>query len=272
MVSLSLPDINMSLNTLYPFRKKGRAGKPKWYENISIKWSSQFSNRVNGVDSTFLQKETLDQMEMGIRHSIPISIPLKIAKLINWNSSINIQEKWYLQSTEKTFSVDTVGDYLSGQIQDHMKRGFFMLHDIYAQTSLNTKIYVLYGFQRGYLKAVRHVLSPDLSFTYRPNLSGNTYGRYYNTIRGTYEEYSHFSGAIFGGVSSQTQAISRFSISNNIEIKVASRKDSITGMKKITLIENLTLSAGYDFAADSLQWSTLDISGRSSLLNFRPDL
>lgn len=268
MVSLSLPDINMSLNTLYPFRKKGRAGKPKWYENISIKWSSQFSNRVNGVDSTFLQKETLDQMEMGIRHSIPISIPLKIAKLINWNSSINIQEKWYLQSTEKTFSVDTVGDYLSGQIQDHMKRGFFMLHDIYAQTSLNTKIYVLYGFQRGYLKAVRHVLSPDLSFTYRPNLSGNTYGRYYNTIRGTYEEYSHFSGAIFGGVSSQTQAISRFSISNNIEIKVASRKDSITGMKKITLIENLTLSAGYDFAADSLQWSTLDISGRSKFTQF----
>lgn len=143
-----------------------------------------------------------------------------------------------------------------------------MLHDIYAQTSLNTKIYVLYGFQRGYLKAVRHVLSPDLSFTYRPNLSGNTYGRYYNTIRGTYEEYSHFSGAIFGGVSSQTQAISRFSISNNIEIKVASRKDSITGMKKITLIENLTLSAGYDFAADSLQWSTLDISGRSKFTQF----
>ena len=151
-------------------------------------------------------------MEMGIRHSIPISIPLKIAKLINWNSSINIQEKWYLQSTEKTFSVDTVGDYLSGQIQDHMKRGFFMLHDIYAQTSLNTKIYVLYGFQRGYLKAVRHVLSPDLSFTYRPNLSGNTYGRYYNTIRGTYEVLPLFGCYFWRRIFSNTSDLTLFHI------------------------------------------------------------
>jgi hypothetical protein len=106
-------------------------------------------------------------------------------------------------------------------------------------------------------------VTPDVSFVYRPNLSGNTYGRYFNTIKGVYEEYSYFSNAMYGNVSSNDQAITRFSISNNLEMKVPSRRDTITGVRKIVILESLTLSGGYDFAADSMRWIPVSISGRS---------
>jgi lipopolysaccharide assembly outer membrane protein LptD (OstA) len=267
-VNLGLPDVSMSLNQMYPFRKKKRVGTTKWYENISIKWSSQVGNHVSGVDSLFFKSETWEKMETGIKQTIPILIPVKIGKSINWNTSVNITEKWYLQSVLKEFSTDTTDDYVSSVITNVYNKGFYALHDIYAQTSMNTKIFFTYGFKRGFIKAIRHVVSPDVSFVYRPNLSGNTYGRYFNTIKGVYEEYSYFSSAMYGNVSANSQAITRFTVSNNIEMKVPSKRDTITGIKKIVLIENLTISSGYDFAADSLKWNPLEISGRTKFTQF----
>lgn len=268
IVSLGLPDVNMSFNQFYPFRKKNRVGKTKWYDNISMKWSSQVGNHLNAVDSTFLKMETWEQMQTGIKHTVPILIPIKIAKLINWNTSINLTEKWYLQSISKEFSTDTVNQYVTPVITEKYNRGFYALHDLSAQSSLNTKIFFLYGFKKGFIKAVRHVVTPDLSFIYRPNLSGSTYGRYYNTIKGVYEEYSYFDKSLYGGVYANSQAITRISITNNIEIKVPSKKDTITGIRKITLVDNLTLSTGYDAAADSLRWIPLEISGRTKFTQY----
>ena len=95
-VSISLPDVSMSVNQFYPFRKKNKAVL-KWYDNISMKWSSQLINQINAQDSMVLRPETWKNMQLGMKHSIPISIPIKIAKLINWNTNINLTEKWYLQ-------------------------------------------------------------------------------------------------------------------------------------------------------------------------------
>jgi lipopolysaccharide assembly outer membrane protein LptD (OstA) len=267
-VNLGLPDLSMSINQIYPFRKTKRVGTPKWYENISVKWSSQMGNHLSGVDSSFFKAETWNNLETGIKHNIPIQIPIKIGQSINWNTSVNITEKWYLQSVTKEFSTDTNDTYISPVITNVYQKGFFALHDVSAQTAVNTKIFFTYGFKRGFIKAIRHVVTPDVSFVYRPNLSGNTYGRYLNTIKGVYEEYYYFSNAMYGNVSSNDQAITRFSISNNLEMKVPSRRDTITGVRKIVILESLTLSGGYDFAADSMRWIPVSISGRSKFTQF----
>lgn len=267
-VTLGLPDINMSFNQFYPFRRKNSVGSTRWYENISVKWSSQLGNHLNTVDSTFFEPATWKNMETGIKHNIPILIPVKIAKTINWNTSVNFTEKWYLQSKIKEFSTDTIDQYVTGVITEKTNKGFYALHDLSLQSSFNTKIFFIYGFKRGFIKAIRHIVTPDFGFIYRPNLSGNTYGRYFNTIKGVYEEYSYFSSAMYGNVYANTQAITRFSVSNNVEIKVPSRKDTITGVRKIVLIENLTLTSGYDFAADSLKWIPFEISGRTKFTQF----
>lgn len=263
-VDIALPDVSMSVNQFYPFRKKNKT-KLKWYDNISMKWTSQFTNRLSTQDSMILKPETWKNLELGMKHSIPITIPIKIAKLINWNTTINLTEKWYLQREQQVFDTVHSEGYIVGTVNRMMERNFYALHDISISTSLTTKIYFMYQAKKEKGPALRHVMTPTLSFTYSPNLSGQTYDRYFNTVTGEYVDYSYFSNSIFGGVGNNTSAIARFNIANNVEMKVRSRKDTITGMKKIVLFDNVNVGFFYDFAADSLNWSMLTISGRTTL-------
>jgi len=268
-ITISLPDINMSVRQFYPFRKKMKAGKLKWYDNISMKWTSQMSNQIDTKDSLFFKQKTWEEIQSGIQHAVPLDIPIKVGKAFNWNTNATWVEKWYWQRDLKAFDTafDTIKKEDVPKVSDVFQRGFFALHDVSVSSSLTTKIYFTYSAKKG-VTALRHVMSPDLSFIYRPNLSGNTYGCYFNTISGKEESYSYFPNAIYGGVASRTQAMARLTINNNLEIKVRSKKDTITGVRKITIFDNLSVSCGYDFAADSLRWQPLSISGRTSIFSF----
>jgi len=267
-IDITLPSLNMSVNQLYPFRKKFKAGKLKWYDNISLKWSSQMSNQINTIDTLFFKPQTWKELQSGIQHTIPLNIPIKAGKAFNWNTNATFVEKWYLQRTHQTFSTIMVNDTTEErQINYAFQRGFYALHDLNLSTSLTTKIYATYAYTKGIFIA-RHVMSPDLSFTFQPNLSGNMYGTYYDSILGEEVEYSYFSRAQYGVVASKMRAITRFTLNNNLELKVKSKKDTITGTRKITIFDNVSISSGYDFAADSLNWQPLTITGRTSLFSF----
>lgn len=261
-INLKLPDISMSVVQFYPFRKKNKVGALKWYDNISMKWSSQFTGQINTLDTMFLKAQTWENMHLGMMHTIPLNVPIKIAKLINWNTTATLVEKWYLQDYIRNMEmVDSVS-----VLNEQFHRGFGALHDFNIQSELTTKVYFMYAFKKGGLKAIRHVLTPRLNFTYRPNLSGNTFGEYFNPITGERVEYSRYDNAIFGTVTNQTQALAQVSFDNNVEIKVRSRRDTITGFKKISIFDNLNVAMNYNFAADSLKWSRLTLSGRSTLV------
>lgn len=263
-VDLKLPDVSMSVIQFYPFRKKNKTGPLKWYDNISMKWNSQLTGRVSTYDTLFLRAQTWDNIDYGMMHTIPLTIPIKIAKLINWNTSLTLVEKWYLQSYTRDMTlVDTLSERV--EMNQYFHRGFSALHDLSLSSSMTTKIYVMYAFKRGGLQAIRHVITPNLNFTYRPNLSGGTRATYFNPITGELVEYSRYDNAIFGSVSATTQALAQLSFGNNVEIKVRSRRDTITGVKKIPIIDNLNVSMNYNFAADSLRWSKLTLTGRSTL-------
>lgn len=264
-VNLKLPDINMSVVQFYPFRKKNKVGSLKWYDNISLKWTSQLTGQVDTYDTLFLKKQTWDEMNFGMMHNIPLTIPIKIAKLINWNTTATLVEKWYLQSYTRDMTVDTSGGGMVGVVNQHFHRGFGALHDVSVSSSLTTKIYFMYMFKKGALNAIRHVVTPTLNFTYRPNLSGRIVDRYLNPFTGEEVEYTLYDNAIFGTVSRNTQALVQLSFGNNVEIKVRSRRDTITGYKKIPIFDNLNVSMNYNIAADSLNWSRLSINGRSTL-------
>jgi len=262
---ISLPNLNMSVRQFYPFRKKLKAGKLKWYDNISMKWDSQMANQINTVDSLLLKSKTWENIQSNIQHTIPLNVPIKLGKALNWNSSATLVERWYLQRDLKAFDTeyDTVSKKDVSKVTDVFQRGFYTLHDLSLSTSLTTKIFFTWSFKQGGLKAVRHVMSPDLSFTYRPQLNGNMYGYYFNTITGKEVQYSYYRGD-----GAKMQALARFVVNNNIEIKVKSKKDTITGTKKISIFDNLSISCGYDFGADSLRWQPLTISGRTKLFSF----
>jgi lipopolysaccharide assembly outer membrane protein LptD (OstA) len=269
-INMSLPDVNMSVRQFYPFRKKYAAGKLKWYDNITLQWSSQMANKMSTKDTLFFKPETWQELQSGIQHNIPLNIPIKVGKTLNWNTSATLREKWYLQRNEQIFVTDTAenGNVYKAPPVYIFQRGFYALHDVNVTTYLTTKIFWDYGFKKGGLIAIRHVMSPDLRFSYIPNLSGNTYGTYFNTITGEEQEYSYFETAMYGNVASRMQAVARFAVSNSLEMKVRSKKDTITGTKKITIFDNVTVATSYDFAADSLRWKPLTIDGRTSIFSF----
>jgi lipopolysaccharide assembly outer membrane protein LptD (OstA) len=267
LINLTMPDINMSVNQFYPFRKKKKVGALKWYDNISMKWNARTGAQINTTDSTFKEPKTWQQINMGMMHTIPITIPVKIAKTINWNTSITLTERWYMQGYEKRFrdSTNAAGVHIPMPLDNIFKQKFGALHDLNLSSNITTRVFFMYQFTKGSLLAVRHIMTPTLNFTFRPKLNNSAYGTYFNTFTGREEVYSYYDGAMYGSVGNNMQAQANFSISNNLEIKVKSKRDTITGTRKIMLIENLTINGGYDFAADSLKWQHLSISGRTTL-------
>ncbi|MCL1850268.1 MAG: hypothetical protein FWF70_02515 [Bacteroidetes bacterium] len=261
-IGISLPNLNMSVNQFYPFRKKFRAGKLKWYDNISMRWNSKMVNQINTQDTLFFSPQTWKEMKSDIQHTVPLTIPVKMGKF-NWNTNATFDERWYLQRTEKEFLTEQLEDTVKYSVADIFQRGFYALHNLSLSTGLTTKIYGMYGDKWGRIQA-QHAITPDLSFTFRPNLNGNMYGTYFDTVKGEEVEYSYFPGT----GSSKMQAITRFTVNNKLEVKVRSKKDTITGTRKVSIFDNLAVSCGYDFAADSLNWQLLTISGRTALFSF----
>lgn len=270
-VNITLPEVSFSVNRFYPLRKKAKAGQLKWYENISMNYSMNAKNTINILDSLLFTSEALSQMQNGIKHSVPISSSIKVLKYFNLTNSINITDRMYFKSIRKYWSNDTVWTsdttYNIGKEKIDTIPGFRNAFDFSLSSSLTTKLYGMVSFKKGPIRAIRHVLTPTVSFSYIPDFGDPVWGYYdyYIDTNGREVDYSVFDGAIYGKPPGQKSGRVNFSLSNNLEIKVRSKKDTITGMKKIVLVDNFSISSSYDLAKDSLNWSKVSMSGRTRL-------
>ncbi len=271
-INITLPQVSFSVNQFYPFRRQNPAGKLKWYEQISMKYNLDMENRYNTVDSNFMKGSWADSMQNGMKHSVPISASLKVLKFFMWTNSINLTDRMYLKTIRKQFVDDTLfrkNDTIVGYYQTRNVTGFENSIDFSYSSSLNTRLYGMYSFKRGPILAIRHMMTPSVSFSYTPNWGSPSLGywRYVendtNIMNPGY--YTIFQGGIYGGPPGQKSGMISFAISNNLEMKVRNRKDTITGFKKIPLIDELNIRASYDIARDSCNWSPITINGRSTL-------
>ncbi|MBI9034383.1 MAG: LPS-assembly protein LptD [Bacteroidales bacterium] len=272
-VSMTLPDLNFSAPRFYPLRKKIKSGKSKWYEDISVNYSMSMKNELKTKDS-LLSFDNLpyivDDFRNGMQHKIPISHSAKVLKYFNLTTSVNYNERWYSRKIEQDWAHDSIvigPDTLFNEVIRDTVYGFHSVRDFSASTSLGTTIYGQKQFTKGPLKAVRHVIKPSVGLSYNPDFSTPFWGYYdtYTDDEGEENQYSYYDGSLYFSVPQRKGGNANFKISNNIEIKVRSKKDTISGMRKIKLIEDLSLSTSYNLAADSLNWSTLRLSGRTTL-------
>ncbi len=269
-VRLTLPQLNFNTNTFYPFKKKNREGKEKWYERVSVKYSMNAQNTINTYDTLLFDQDFAKRMKNGMKHDIPISSSIKVLKYFNLSNSVRYTERWY-SSTIRKYWVDEsiIGeDTTAGYVQKDTVYGFSANRDFSYTASLNTRIYGMFSLLKGPIKAIRLVHNPSLSFTYHPDFADPFWGAYYKyrtDEEGTEDYYSIYEDGIYGGPPEGVMGRVSFSLSNNLEMKVRSRKDTVTGTKKIKLIENFTLSMSYDMAKDSLNLSPLSMSGRTTL-------
>ncbi len=272
-VDITLPQITFSVKRFTPFRKSG--GKKKFYEDLSISYNMNARNEINTLDSTLFEPGVFrNDMKNGAVHKIPISLPMKILKYFTLSTSINMTDRMYSQSSRISWSDDTLvqgNDTVVGYIQVDTVTGFHNAFDFSLSTSLTTRLYGMLRFKKGPLRAIRHVFTPSVGLSYVPDFGNENLG-YYDTYidkEGNEVKYSIFQNnyfrSVYGTPPGQESGRINFSFANNLEIKVRSRKDTITGTKKIKLIEALNFSGSYDLAKDSLKLSYLSVNGRTTL-------
>ena len=265
-LSMTLPDVNISLNRIYPFKRKKSAGDERWYEKISLQYTGSITNSISTKDN-LLFKTPLTQWENGMQHKIPVSATFNLFKYINVVPSFNYTERWYLRKVKQSYDPSPAST-------DHVKRdtinGFNRLYDYNLSLQMNTKLYGMYKplFMKSKELQIRHVFTPTVSYTYTPDFGKSRYG-YYDTYTYTDEdgevrtvEYSPYEGAVYGYPGKNMSQNISFSVDNNIEMKMKSDKDT-TGYKKISLIDQLGASLSYDVA--NKRWSDLSMNLRLKL-------
>ena len=260
LMNIQLPSLSLSSNTFYPLRRKVPSGAYRWYENISMQYVLEGANNVNAPDTSILKKTIFNKMQYGISHRIPIQSTVKVLKFFNWTNSLSYNERWHWNTINK--SIDETGALVIDTI-----RGFRANRDASFTSSLSTRIYGMFNMKVGPVKALRHVINPSFSFNFRPDFGAERFGYWksYTDTTGYVHRYSIFEQSLYGGPADGRSGRLGVSIGNNLEAKIKPLRDTSDELKKVVLIENLNLSMNYDLAKDSLNWSDLSVSGRTTL-------
>ena len=263
IVNLSLPDISFNMNRIFPFKNLGKKGKESWFHKIGVSYSSNLRNDVSIADSLLFSKESIKSFRNGIRHSIPISTSIKVLKYFTFSPRINYTERWYTNQINKSWN-STDSTIITDTLNKFTRAGEYNI-----TAGLNTKIYGLVQFKKGKVKAIRHVITPNLSFSYKPDFSNSQYGYYKNvqSSTGNTEEYSIMQNGIFGSPSKGKQGNIILNISNILEAKLNSKKDTIKTTKKIKIFENLNVGSSYNIFADSLNLNDINLNARTRFLD-----
>ena len=266
-LSVTLPDMNISLNRIYPFKRKKAAGEERWYEKISFQYTGRMTNSINTKDN-LIMKQGLSKWNNGFQHTIPVTATFTLFKYFNVVPSFNYTERWYTRKVLQSYDPNMVGSVRRDTIG-----GFNRVYNYNMSMQVNTK---LYGFFKPWkmfgdkVQMIRHVFTPSVGFSYAPDFGTARYG-YYDTYTYTDEngevrtvEYSPYQGMAFGVPGKGMQKSFNFSIDNNVEMKIKSDKDS-TGVKKVSLIDQLSANMSYNAAAQVRPWSDLGMNLRLKL-------
>ena len=262
-VSLSFPNVVFSVSRVYPFRRKEAVGKQRWYEKISFTYTGTLGNNVKVKERDLFTDRMFKQMKNGVNHNIPISTSLNLLNYINVSPSANYQERWYFRKIDKEW--DPVSRSV---VNGDTTTGFYRLYDYSFSVSATTKLYGTYQFKKtAAVQAFRHTLTPTISFNYRPDFGAAKYG-YYKYVQsdtlGNMRRYSPFEEGLYGVPSAGRSAGISFGLTQTLEMKVRSNKDT-SGFRKIKLIDNFSITSSYNFLADSLNLAPFSINLRTNL-------
>ena len=264
-IALTLPDLNISLSRFYPFKRRHAVGAERWYEKISVSYTGQISNSINTKEDLLLRSNLIKDWRNGMQHRIPVSGNFTLFNYINVSPSFNFTDRMYTNKVTKSWNRTT---------QKEVSDTTYGFHNIYnwdLSLSASTKLYGMFIPNRKIfgdkIQAIRHVITPSVSFSYAPDFGSSRYG-YYSTYQRTNADgsvelvdYSPYSNGLYSVPGRGKTGNVSFSFDNNIEMKIKSDKDS-TGIRKISIIDNLGFRMSYNMAAKEKPWSDLSVDLR----------
>ena len=265
-LSLTLPDLNFNIAQFYPFRRKKMAGSERWYEKISMSYTGHFQNSIHDVKEDHLMKANLvKEWRNGFQHTIPIKASFTLFNYINITPNVTFTDRMYTNKVMRSWD-----DEAQKEVADTLY-GFYNVYNWNMSVSASSKIYGFWTPSRKLfgdkIQAIRHVVTPSVSFTYSPSFAAHHYGFWdsyqYTDANGEVhlKEYSPFQNGMYGTAPNTKSKSISWSLSNNLEMKIKTDKDS-TGFKKISLIDELGINMSYNAAAKVRRWSDIGMNLR----------
>lgn len=267
-IAVRLPEMSINVSSVYPFKRKKMVGKEKWYEKISFSYTGRLSNSISTKEDLLMKSNLVRDWRNGMQHTIPVSATFNLFNYINITPSVNFTDRTYMKRVMRSWDND-----IQKEVAD-TTYGFYNVYNWSMALRAQTKLYGFYKPLRIFfgdkVEKIRHVVTPSISFTYAPDFGAEHYG-YWRTYQKTdadgnvsLVEYSPYSGELFGTPGKGKTGSISFDLGNNVEMKVKSDDDS-TGVKKISIIDELGLSMSYNMAADIRPWSDLNMRLRLKL-------
>lgn len=264
VVNLNLPDIAFIMNTIFPFQPKESVGESKWYEKLGIGYSGNYKGQVAFYDTAFRFRQLIDTFQWGASHDIPISLSLPSLGPFQIAPSIAFRERQFAQKFFRKWNSRTE------KLDTSIQKGFYSAREMFVGLSFSTAVFGTYQAKKkeARIQAIRHVIRPQFSINYKPDLMKPYYYRTQVDKQGNKILFSSFDGSIFGPFSSGENGGAGFGIDNNLDMKVRSKTDSGDAeFKKVKLLDRFGISGGYNMLADSFKLSTFSIYASSTLLD-----
>lgn len=263
-ISVTFPNVVFNVARIYPFKRKEAVGKQRWYEKISFTYTGKLTNSASAAENAIFSKETFRNMKNGVEHTIPVSSNFTLFKYINLTPSFNYTERWYFKRQMQEWNpVTNKVDKLDPEY------GFYRIYNYNASVSMNTTIYGMWQMKKKTAKvqAVRHTITPSVGASYMPDFGDQKFG-FYKVVQsdslGGHTLYSPYSDNAYGIPGRGAAASINFSLKQSLEMKVLSKRDT-SGVKKLKIIDDLSLSGSYNFLADSLGLSNISMSLRTTI-------
>ena len=267
-IAVTLPNFTIQLNRFFPFKRKKMAGKERWYEKIGMSYSGSLTNSINTKEDLLFKSSLVKDWRNGMRHQIPINASFAVLKYINITPSFSFTDRMYSNKVMQSWDDDRQA------VKRDTLYGFYNVYNFNMSIGANTKLYGFYTpmpwFGGKKIKKIRHMMTPSLSFSYAPDFSTPMWGFYDSYVKTDANgnvstvTYSPFSGGTYGTAPNGMNGSVQFDVSNNLEMKLRSDRDS-TGEKKISLIDELGMSMSYNMAAKKKPWSDLNMRLRLKL-------
>ena len=274
-IDFTLPNVELRMKTIYPFKRKQRSGKEKWFEKLNVKYSSQLKNFVSTQDTILFTQQTLDNLQTGMSHTAQAGASFNILEYFQLSPSVSYDEYWVLKTLEREYdphwevSRNAFTNELDSTrivVEDVFNSGFARYNNFRSSLNLSTNLFGTVLFKKGKIRGIRHTIKPSIGLTFTPSTE-----RYIKTVRTSetdsliMQEYTEFDGGIFRSPNpGEKQMAMTYSITNLFEGKYFSKKDSTE--KKFKVFNNINIAGNHNFVADSLKWSVVSMRGNASLL------
>ena len=282
-VNLTLPDVSYNMSRIYPFKNLGKLGKTALGKiSISHRFNGKIEltngsvgNSLSGLNilnssNNFSEQidfnmdnlnSIIDRSKIGGKHTIPISTSFNLLKYFTVSPSVNYNEIWYFKKLSYNYNE------LEDGIEIDTTNSFQRAWSYSSAFALSTRIYGTVFFKKGKIKAIRHVISPEISMSFSPDFTKPKFGYYENVqinSEGDTKLLSKYENFLFGSPRIGSSASMNFYIGNNLEMKVVDKNDTISGTRKIKIFDNLSFSSSYNFLADSFRLAPVRFSTRTS--------